>query len=217
MAVKSMLSRDPNNHVVIGVDSSSLAVSYVVLEDGIMIGCGEIALRKESDVTLKLGKIFSEWNGILDTYKPDHVFIEKSIFVRNPATARLLSYIVGAVMGATASSGYKVLDVEPMAWKAFLGYRNVSSSFQKKAKEALGNTEGKKFCDRLRKSQTWRVIQYNYPNEANDSLASVDNNIADAWGVALWGWDTVGEKIHLEISDSIRLDLEEMGRLGLRM
>lgn len=202
-------------HTIIGVDSSSLGVAWTALIDGNIAGQGKINLTKIKTMQDKLAEINQQWKLILNEFTPDHIFIEKSIFVKNPATARTLSYIVGAVMIVSLGEGYEITDVEPSTWKSFMGYHNLSSKFVVETKKVLGNTEGKKFCDRLRKSQTWRVIQHNYPDQVQDCLAMADHDMADSWGIGLYGSHLLHKEINLTISNEIRYDLQKFERLGL--
>lgn len=200
---------------IVGVDSSSTGIAWTALFDGDMMGQGKINLTKIKTMQDKMVALYKEWQYLLRELQPDHIFIEKSIFVKNPATARTLSYIVGSVMVVSLGEGYEITDVEPASWKSFMGYHNLSSKFVAAAKKELGSTEGKKFCDKLRKSQTWRVIQHNYPDQAEDTMAMTDHDIADAWGLALYGYNKLGRELQLEKSKDISLDLEEFDRLGL--
>jgi Holliday junction resolvasome RuvABC endonuclease subunit len=209
--------RNPDKYcTIIGVDTSSTGIAWTALYKDEMMGQGKIEL-KQKDIVDKLAHVYGEWAYLLGELKPDYVMVEKSIFVKNPATARTLSYVVGTILAITKGNGYECDAVEPASWKSFMGYHNLSSKFVQQAKEKLGNTEGKKFCDRLRKSQTWRVIQHNYPNEATDSLAENDHDIADSWGIALYTSDLIRQPITLEKSREVSLDLAEMTRIGLAL
>lgn len=200
---------------VMGIDSSSTGVAWTLLNNGIMVDQGKIKLSKIKDMPNKLATVDEELTKILKRHKPSRVFVEKSIFVRNPATARTLSYIVGGIMTTVMRAKIEVEDVEPATWKSFFGYKNLSSSFVSSCKKKMGNTEGKKFCDRLRKSQTWRVIAHNYPCQADRSDASDDHDIADSWGIALWGYDKVGRELQLESSVDIIFDASEFEKWNL--
>lgn len=201
---------------ILGIDSSSTGIAYTLLVDNRPVAYGKIKLDKIKLVPDKLECIYTELGKLLAIYQPDHVFVEKSIFVRNPATARLLSYVVGTIIAVCAGNKFEVTDVEPSTWKAFFHYKNLSSKFVVEAKNKLGATEGKKFCDRLRKSQTKRVLQHNYPMSVG-TVVDTDHDIADAFGLAVYGYDKLNKSLELEISDSIRLDLQELDTLGLSL
>lgn len=202
---------------VIGLDTSSTGVAWTCLEDGNLKAQGKIKLDKIKTINHKLAVVYHEWPLLLEELNPDYLFIEKSIFVKNPATARILSYVVGSIICISEGEGYPITDVEPAVWKSFMGYTNLSSKFVSQAKEKLGPTEGKKLCDRLRKSQTWRVIQHNYPQQAEGSLAEGDHDIADSWGIALYGYDKMGAKLNLEKSKQVAIDQEELRKMGLAL
>lgn len=218
MVVKGVgIDRNPDIRRVIGIDSSSLGVAWTLLVDGKMEHQGKIKLDKKKTMQGKLLEIYNELTELLEWTQPDHVFIEKSIFVKNPATARTLSYIVGALICVCLGNGIEATDVEPSTWKAFFHYRNLSRKFVTEAKKSMGATEATKLCNRMRKSQTWRVIRHNYSEQAVGSLADSDHDIADSWGVALHGVNLIAQQVDLEITDSIRLDLEELDSLGLKL
>jgi Holliday junction resolvasome RuvABC endonuclease subunit len=208
--------KDPEKYLsVLGVDSSSLGVAWTHLLNGNMHMCGKINLSKKKELRDKLKLVYEEWTKLLDLLQPDYIIIEQSIFVKNPATARTLSQVVGSLMCIAAGKGYEVELTEPGQWKSWLGYKNLSSKFVKHTKEILGDREGAKFCEKLRKSQTWRVIEHNYSGDF--SLPREDNDVADSWGIALYGYNKKGADVELEISNEIRYDLEEFARLGITL
>lgn len=209
--------RDPKRYKrIIGIDSSSTGIAWALVVDNQLVSQDKIRLDKIKDVDKKLSTVYWELLGVLHLHQPDHVFIEKSIFVRNPATARLLSYVVGTVIATCAAHDYEVTDVEPATWKSFFGYRNLKTGFVSEVKSVLGDTEGKKFCDLLRKSQTRRVLVHNYPEAIGTQIES-DHDIADAFGIAVYGTDKLCMELSLEISNDIKFDLDELKRLGISM
>jgi hypothetical protein len=200
---------------VVGIDSSSTGIAWTYLLNGIMIDQGKIKLTKIKEMNDKMAYAAVELGKLFDAIQPDHVFVEKSIFVKNPATARTLSYIVGMIITVAALSGFEVTDVEPSRWKSYFGYKNLSAAFVADCKTKMGRIEGDKFCVRLRKSQTWRVIMHNYPAQAVGSLAECDNDISDSWGIGLYGYDIVGRKLELETGPEILFDTEEFDKWNL--
>jgi hypothetical protein len=217
--VKSLVKpeRQPDKYRrILGIDSSSTGIAWSLVVDNQLIACDKIRLDKIKDVDKKLSVTYWELLAVLRRHQPDHVFVEKSIFVKNPATARLLSYVVGTVIATCSAHDFEVTDVEPATWKAFFKYKNISTKFVREAKAALGDTEGKKLCDRLRKSQTMRVLVHNYP-EAKGTVIETDHDIADSLGLSVFGYDKLNSVLALEISDSIRLDLDELARIGLSL
>lgn len=210
-------SKDKNlPTIILGVDSSSTGIAWTLLENGTMTEQGKIILS-EKTINQKLKKIELHWRQIVQMYSPDAVYLEQSIFVKSPGTFRTLSFVVGSLMCVTESVGVPVVLVEPATWKAFYKYKNLSRVFVDTAKKKIGISEANKLCDRLRKSQTWRVVRHNFPDEAIGSKADTDHDIADSWAIALYGYAQETGSIALEISDSIRIDQEELARLGLQL
>lgn len=208
------VKRNPTRYQkIIGVDTSSQSIAWSYIYRGRLVKTGKIDMSKAVGFNAKMRVFDKAWEKILDEIKPDRVWVEKSIFVRNPATARILSYVVGSVMMFTGYCGYEVDDVEPSTWKAFCGYTNLSSKFVVEAKKKLGPTEGKKFCERLRKSQTRRIIEHNYPKW----VIPDDHDIADSVGIALWGYNLLVKEVNLEKSKDISIDQKELARLGLKL
>jgi hypothetical protein len=214
---KTKTDKDKNlPTIILGVDSSSTGIAWTLLENGTMTEQGKIVLS-EKTINQKLKKIELHWRQLVQMYSPDAVYLEQSIFVKSPGTFRTLSFVVGSLMCITESVGVPVILVEPATWKAFYKYKNLSRVFVDTAKKKIGISEANKLCDRLRKSQTWRVVQHNFPDEAIGSKAETDHDIADSWAIGLYGYSQECGPIALEISDSIRIDQEELARLGLKL
>jgi Holliday junction resolvasome RuvABC endonuclease subunit len=210
-SMKALLrqERDPEKYkTIMGIDSSSTGVAYTIVRDGTPIKSGKITLTHLKETPDKLMLVSTYMKELLPGV--DHVFVEKSIFVANPATARLLANIVGGIMLMCAMSGVGVTDVEPATWKSFIGYTNLSSKFQKQATEVLGVTEGRKLCNTMRKSQTQRLIKHNFPH-----FDIEDNDISDSCAIALYGYDKVVKPLAFEKSKSIAVDLAALAQLGL--
>lgn len=203
--------------IILGIDSSSTGIAWTQLVDGKMTDQGKIKLNMIKLPRDKLANLYVAWRKLILNTKPDVIYIEQSIFVKSPATFRLLSMIVGSLICVAAGEGFRCEVVEPATWKAFYKYKNLSRVFVDTAKKKIGIAEANKLCDRLRKSQTWRVIKHNFPDEADQSIADTDHDIADSWAIALYGYVQETGPIALEISDSIRIDQEELARLGLKL
>jgi len=210
-------SKDKNlPTIILGVDSSSTGIAWTLLENGTMTEQGKIVLDSRT-INEKLKKLELHWRQLVQMYSPDAVYLEQSIFVKSPGTFRTLSFVVGSLMCITESVGVPVVLVEPATWKAFYKYKNLSRVFVDTAKKKIGISEANKLCDRLRKSQTWRVVRHNFPDEAIGSKADTDHDIADSWAIGLYGYSQESGGVKLEISDDIKFDLDELDKLGLRM
>jgi Holliday junction resolvasome RuvABC endonuclease subunit len=196
---------------VLGIDSSSTGVAWTVVEDGIPVASGKIRLDKLL-FDAKLNAIVVELPKVLEAQKPDRVAIEMPIFVKNPATARLLSFIVGCIMTVLTIYDYSFDLVDIASWKSFIGYTNLSSAFQAHVKDVLGKTEGTKFLDRLRKSQTQRILKNRFPE-----FDVMDNDISDSAAISLWFYNKLYGGLEFKKDKSIAFDLKEFSKLGIQV
>ena len=208
-------SRNEENITIMGVDSSTTGVAWTLIKivDGspVPVEWGKIKLDGKKEMMDKMGLVAEHFTPLVYHHQPDHIFIEKSIFVKNPDTARKLSFVVGALMVIAAQQDKPVTLVEPASWKAFTKYRNLTRKMVDSAVSKLGKTEGKKFCDKLRKVQTSRVLQHCYPSWTIDYS---DHDIVDSCGIALYGVNQLSMEINLEIPPFGLLSQEELDIVG---
>lgn len=211
MRVTAKPERDSERYQkILGIDSSTLGVAYTQIESGQPLYSGMIKMAHIKDMQAKLEELSVGLTYLLDCMQPDHIFIEMPIFVKNPDTARKLSFVVGAIMTVAAQKGYKTTLVEPATWKSFTKYKNISRKMSASAVEKLGKTEGKKFCDRLRKEQTSRALQQSFPEWEFDYS---DDNIVDSCAIALYGYHLLSKEIIFP-SNLILFNQSELDILG---
>lgn len=195
---------------ILGIDSSTQGVAWCIIKNGKPEASGLINMTKLKGIQNKLSLVAEEYPKVLKKYKPQEVFIEKTISVRNAATFRVLSYVVGALMLSTLENGYDITDVEPSVWKPFLCYTNLSRKFVMKAKLKLGRLEGEKLCRIMRKSQTQNILKHNFPK-----FDVEDDNISDACAIGLYGFQQIFGGLKLEMSKDIAIDYDYLNSIGL--
>lgn len=215
--MKSLNKRDPGKYKkVMGIDSSTQGVAWTTMrlyKDKVEpIEWDFMSLKDIKEMDDKLELMSYEFENILQEQIPDHIFIEMPIFVKNPATARKLSFIVAGLVLTAKRQGFSVTLVEISTWKSFIGYTNLNRGFQTEAKRKLGKTEGAKLCDRLRKSQTQRIIKHRWPE-----FDVEDDNIADSCAIAAYGINELVTELQFEKNKEVALDLKELARLGLEL
>lgn len=210
------LHRSEEIKKILGVDSSTTGVAWTLIEiqDGnpVPVKWGKIDLTKKKEVYDKMKVVGEEFVPLVRELSPDHIFVEKSIFVKNPDTARKLSFVVGALMLVAAMENYPLTLVEPASWKSHLGYFNLTRKFQAEAVRILGTTEGKKICDRFRKEQTKRILAHRFPD-----FDISDHDIADSCGVAVYGVNKIAAQILFEKNREIAFDCRELAQIGLEI
>lgn len=204
--------RDPEaNKRILGIDSSTTGVAWTLVEAGVPVDSGKIRLDKIKEMTDMMQEINNVLPDLLSRLAPDHIFIEMPIFVKNPATARKLTFIVGAVMTNALMYHFdQITLVEPATWKAYLGYTNLVKSFTDQANKKLGKTEANKLCKRLRKEQTQRIVKHRFPK-----FDVTDDDICDSCAIALYGTNKIGTQILFEKNKEIAFNLPELAGLGL--
>jgi Holliday junction resolvasome RuvABC endonuclease subunit len=118
----------------------------------------------------------------------DHVVIEQSIYIQNPKTSRILSYIIGAIYSICIREGIEISDCLPMQWKNFIGYNKITKEQKAHYISTMGKTKANKFMNKERKDRTKRILA-----QRIDGVEGInDDDIVDAIGVAMWGLQNVG-------------------------
>lgn len=203
-----------NNYTkILGVDSSTLGAAWTVMEINDEVNpvrWGMINTSKVKEIQDKLMVVAEGFDLLVEEEAPDHIFIEMPIFVKNPATARKLSFVVAVLMLTGRRNGIPVTLIEPQTWKAYLGCHNMTKKFRDQVKDKLGRIEGNKFCDKLKKSQTQRIIKHKWPD-----FDVEDDNIADSCAIAAWGVNHTTKQILFEKNKEIAFDMVEMAQKGL--
>lgn len=173
-------------HRVLGVDPSSFKVACTLIEHGepqmtIALNLGD------GDIYQRIYQARKRFPKVLDIYKPDYVGIEQSIFVQNPETSRKLSYVVGCLMAEVLYRHIPMDDVPPSQWKAYLGVKPLTKSEKNEILEKLGQTDGRKEIDRIKKSRCQDILRDRFPWWRWE-----DDDIADSCGIALYSWSIHG-------------------------
>jgi Holliday junction resolvasome RuvABC endonuclease subunit len=201
-----------NYNTVMGIDSNSRNLAYTVVEKGLPQSWGKIEFSNTNNIIDKMQSMVEPVGHLLDLYNPDCVIIEKSIYVKSMSTVRTMSYFVGGLLMLMAVYDQKcVVEVEPMAWKSFIGYYPINKNMSKSLRSVLGNHRGNKAIEHLRKSQTARVLWHNFPY-----FSTNDWDIADSCGIALWGWNELVAPVTLEKSKEIILDTDYLNKIGVK-
>jgi hypothetical protein len=109
------------------------------------------------------------------------VAIEQTILIQNPETTRKLSYAVGVLIAECLIRDIPIVDVPPATWKSFMGVKPLTKAWKQKILTDLGETEGRKEIERLRKSQLQDILGKRFPQ-----FNWEDNDLADSCGIGLW-------------------------------
>lgn len=193
-----------------GIDSSTTGVAWTLVESGKPKKWGKIDTTKDKTMDARLHHIWVEFPSLLRELKPDHVYIEKSIYMRNVVTFRVLSYIVGSLILLCLAESIGVTDIEPMIAKKFYNYSTISRKFALALSKKMPTKDATKFKEALRKSQVQRVNEFNFAG-----FDASDHDISDSCSIAVYGYSQKVRPIKLDTSREVRLDLQELKKLGL--
>lgn len=186
MSIKSLVSSVKETRVL-AIDPSSHSLAWVIYDinmtDISLIACGKIDYKKDKDISIKFSVINKGLSDIVKLYTPKHAIIEQSIYVQNFESSRIISYIIGYSWGVISAGNCTVSDVNPLVWKAGIGYKNLG----KKDKEIFMN-DGKIGALQIKlkneRKRRVRVLVAKY--FASGDISVNDDDIIDAAGIGLW-------------------------------
>ena len=186
MSIKSLVSSVKETRIL-AIDPSSHSLAWVIYDismtDISLIACGKIDYKKDKDVSIKFSVINKGLSDIVKEYTPKHAIIEQSIYVQNFESSRIISYIIGYSWGVISAGNCTVSDVNPLVWKAGIGYKNLG----KKDKEIFMN-DGKPGAlqIKLKNERKRRVRTLVAKYFATGDISLNDDDIIDAAGIGLW-------------------------------
>ena len=186
MSIKSLVSSVKETRIL-AIDPSSHSLAWVIYDismtDISLIACGKIDYKKDKDVSIKFSVINKGLSDIVKEYTPKHAIIEQSIYVQNFESSRIISYIIGYSWGVVSAGNCTVSDVNPLVWKAGIGYKNLG----KKDKEIFMN-DGKPGAlqIKLKNERKRRVRMLVAKYFATGDIRVNDDDIIDAAGIGLW-------------------------------
>ena len=109
--------------LVAGIDGSTKNTGISIMRDGKLEFYTLIDFHKEKDAMKRIQNMWIEISKILDKYKPDAVYMEKSIDKKNIDTLQKLSYLAGGVMFYCTQNGIEFVNPFPVEWRAKIGIK----------------------------------------------------------------------------------------------
>lgn len=107
--------------IILGIDPGTAIMGYGVLRvlnnKPELLAMGVIDLRKYTDHYLKLGRIFTRVQGIVDSYLPDELAIEAPFFGKNVQSMLKLGRAQGVAMAAAMSRDVPITEYAPLKIK----------------------------------------------------------------------------------------------------
>lgn len=108
---------------MISFDTSSTKTGWAYWENGKLILSGVLYAEGE-DINSRITIMSKEILELLKNYKPKIIAIERSIFVKDPNTFRMLSEIVGIVRGYAILNDTDYVEYVPGTWRKLIADSN---------------------------------------------------------------------------------------------
>jgi crossover junction endodeoxyribonuclease RuvC len=110
-------TRRPSPLIVLGVDPGTLVTGYgVVLRTGSelrLIGCGTITNGSGHSMPLRLKKIYSELQHVIEKFHPDEFAIESAFYGKNAQSALKLGHARGVAILAAVEQEIPTTEYSP--------------------------------------------------------------------------------------------------------
>lgn len=191
-ALQAMNQKSTRDMRVLAIDPASHSMALALLEkrDGVvtLLYAGKLKFPPPNEMTAKMLAINASLRVFFSLVgQVDYVVIEQSIYIQNPQTSRILSYLIGHIWGESLNLGAKVVDVPPLTWKAFIGYKRIMKKEKEQLIETMGKTEANKFINKEKKDRTKRIVARMIPKTERIN----DDDIIDAIGIGIWAVDNI--------------------------
>jgi len=175
---------------ICAIDASTNSLAYAVFDNKNLQEIGKINFEGE-DIYLKVGDAARKTKAYFETVmKTDAIIIEHTVFMNSPKTAADLALVQGALLGAAAMCGIKIVGkVSPITWQNYLGNKKLTKEEQiliRSKNPGKSDSWYKSFERQFRKERTVKLIEIIYDKNIND------NDVADACGIGHWAinnWD----------------------------
>ena len=109
--------------LIAGIDGSTKNTGVSIMRDGKLEFYTLIDFHKDKDAMKRIQNMWVEISAILDKYKPDAVYMEKSIDKKNIDTLQKLSYLAGGVMFYCTKNNIEFVNPFPVEWRAKIGIK----------------------------------------------------------------------------------------------
>ena len=140
--------------LVAGIDGSTKSTGIAIMEDGELKFHTLIDLSKEKDAMKRIRHMLMKICEILNQYKLDAIYMEKSIMKTNIDTVQKLSNVAGGIMLYCAQNDIDFFHPLPPEWRAKIGIKQSS----KIKREVL-------------KSEAIKTVKREYEIEVCDDIA----------------------------------------------
>ena len=121
--------------LVVGIDGSTNSTGLAVMEDGELKFRTLIDLHKEKNAMKRIQNMLLKICEILDEYKIDAIYMEKSVLKSNVDTVQKLANLAGGIILYCAQNGIEFNHPLPSEWRAKIGIKQSSKIKRETLKE----------------------------------------------------------------------------------
>lgn len=102
---------------ILSLDTSTKVTGYAVFNDKKITYYSSIDKSGIKDGDKRLRAMIKDLATLIEREAPDTVVVEETVVTRNPQTQRMLSMILGAVLGVCVSYNIKYCALRPTQWR----------------------------------------------------------------------------------------------------
>lgn len=113
--------------LIVGIDGSTNSTGIAVMEDGELKFHTLIDLHKEKNAMKRIQNMLLKICEILDQYKIDAIYMEKSVLKSNVDTVQKLANLAGGIMLYCAKNNIEFNHPVPTEWRAKIGIKQSRS------------------------------------------------------------------------------------------
>lgn len=121
--------------LIVGIDGSTTSTGIAIMQDAELKDYTLIDLHKEKDAMKRIQKMLLEISEMLDGYKIDAIYMEKSILKTNIDTVQKLSNLAGGIMFYCAKNNIEFNHPLPPEWRKKIGIKQSSKIKRETLKE----------------------------------------------------------------------------------
>lgn len=102
---------------VLSIDSSSSSSGWALYINGKYSRSGVIDLKKNKNSDDRIKTMTLYLQSLITSYSPTVVVTEETVVLRNPASQRILTMILGVIYGKCVELGIEYLALRPTEWR----------------------------------------------------------------------------------------------------
>lgn len=168
---------------ICSIDASTNSLAFAMFVDGKLESYGKIRFTGQNTYE-KVADAARKTKAFFENVRADAIIIEQTIYANSPKTAANLALSQGALLGAAAISGVKLIgSTSPMVWQNYIGNKRLSPDEKAKILESNpGKSKSwiKSYERSLRKQRTMNFVNINFDTKVTD------DDVSDAIALGYW-------------------------------